>query len=282
MEERPPPYSEPPAYVPLYPGSQYTFPQYLGQPVARPIRSRIAKFPRPRENLILSLKAYETVYVVDDAASMGYVDEQSGIVPWTAARDALTVFATICEEWEQDGQDLWFLNSHIPIRNARPRDIEHAFNSISPFGKTDMASAIRRVVCGYFQRYTPHTKPLNIVAITDGVLSDDIISAIRWINRELDKRHSLVDQICIEVIQIGTNNKPGRSLRSLGVDFSQVGLTHDLIDTVSWESKREPFSDMYIVKAVSKVLMRRWDDQMGRGPCNRLRRSRLNVLVSGL
>lgn len=249
MEDYPPPYSAPP------PAYSNTTP------------SRIARLPRPRHNLISFLKEYEIVYVIDDSESMGQKDEHSGLIPWQAAHRALKNFASTCEAWGEDGQDLWFLNSHIPIRSATPQDIEAAFSSHLPREKTDMASGLRRVVCGYFERYSRASKPLVIVAITDGALSREIVSAVSWMNRELEKRPSLQDQIIIQLIQIGESRKAAKHREALLDSYDllpKMEQASKIISTVPWESKRDSFDELYLVKTVSEDFARRWDEYMGR------------------
>lgn len=201
------------------------------------------------------------MYIVDDSSSMGLVEKQSGIVPWTHTREALTTFAKICEEWDTDGQDLWFLNQEQPFLNACPQAIEAAFNRITPHGVTDMACTLVRVVSQYFERYTPESKPLNILAITDGRFTDDVLSAIRWINDELERRRAPLNQIGIQFVQVGANRKASDFLGALDNDIRKLRLARDIVDTVPWSRSSGPFNEMYFVKAICGAINKRWDAQ---------------------
>lgn len=240
MSDNPPPYSvDPPPYVPQ-----------------RSIPASSSKL-----NPLTCLQGYDIIYIVDDSASMSWKEKHSGIVPWIQTQMALKTFATMCEEWDSNGQDLWFLNQHRPFLNLSPRGIAAAFDSVKPRGGTNMAATLIQVMSGYFATYTPHSKPLNILAITDGCFSDDVIGAIRWINTELDRLHCPENQVGIQFVQVGSNRDAGKFLKSLDDDLRQIGFRRDIVDTVPWNLLLGNFNELFLVKAVCGAIDKRWDKQ---------------------
>lgn len=247
MTEAPPPYSTGPK----------------AQVVSHPTEASMLS-----DDQLWCLRGYDIVYIVDDSTSMSWTEKRSGIVPWPHARDALMTFSSICEEWDEDGQDLWFLNRAEPLLHATPRQIEEAFNSNSPRGGTNMGRKLLQVISTYFNDYTPSSKPLNIVAITDGQFSDDVTSTIKWIDKELDKRNALPNQIGIQFVQIGADPQAEKCLRMLDDDLQNMGLTRDLVDTVPWIADKadgKNFDGKYLIKVVCGAINKRLDnDNVGR------------------
>lgn len=208
------------------------------------------------------LKEYDVAYIVDDSSSMSWKESRSGIVPWEHARNALRNFATICAEWDQNGQDLYFINYPDPILNASPQMILNAFESRSPLGGTNMGRRLMAVAADYFEDYTTAKKPLNLLCITDGQFSDDVASVIVWIVNELDRRHAPPNQFGIQFVQIGADRDAERCLRALDDDLGRGRLSRDIVDTVPWIMKKTDgvhFDGDYLVKVVCGAINKNLD-----------------------
>lgn len=216
------------------------------------------------DDQLWALRGYDIVYIVDDSSSMSWTEERSGIVPWPHARDALMTFSTICSEWDEDGQDVWFLNRDEPVLNASPEQIANAFNLRPPAGGTNMGRTLARITQQYFQEYVPGvTKPMNILAITDGQFSDDVASVIKWIVKQLDMRGALPNQIGIQFVQIGADRDAKKCLEALDDDLEKSGLSRDIVDTVPWLPKKidgPQFDGKYLVKVVCGAINKRLDN----------------------
>lgn len=217
------------------------------------------------DDQLWALRGYDIVYIVDDSTSMSWTEKRSGIVPWPHARDALMTFSTICAEWDEDGQDVWFLNRAEPVLNATPQQIADAFNLKNPVGGTNMGRKLAQIASKYFEQYVPGvTKPLNILAITDGQFSDDVTSVIIWIVQQLDRRNALPNQIGIQFVQIGADPEAKRCLEALDDDLENAGLSRDIVDTVPWIPKKvdgPQFDGRYLVKVVCGAINKRLDKQ---------------------
>lgn len=224
------------------------------------------------DDQLWALRGYDVVYIVDDSSSMSWTEKRSGIVPWPHARDALMTFSTICAEWDEDGQDVWFLNRPEPVLNASPQQIVDAFNLRNPVGGTNMGRKLTQIASQYFADYVPGvTKPMNILAITDGQFSDDVTSVIVWIVKQLEKRDCLPNQIGIQFVQIGADPEAKRCLEALDDDLEKKGLARDIVDTVPWLPKKvdgPQFDGRYLVKVVCGAINKRLDEEnvLGKGP----------------
>lgn len=211
-----------------------------------------------------ALRGYDIVYIVDDSSLMGWTEPKSGIVPWPHARDALTFFSTVCAQWDEDGQDLYFLNHPHPVRNATPEQIRDAFSTVTPIGGTNMGRALLQVAHDFFEGYDPYTtKPMNVLAITDGMFSDDVYSTVKWIVQQLDRREALPNAFGVQFVQIGADAGATKALEMLDDDLVDKGLSRDIVDTVPWDPKKldgPGFDGKYLLKVVCGAINKTLDD----------------------
>lgn len=211
------------------------------------------------------LRGYDIVYVVDDSSSMSWEELRSRIVPWPHARDALITFSTVCAGWDEDGQDVYFLNRREPVLGATPQQIADAFNLIHPSGGTNMGRRLSTIAKAYLEEYdSGEVKPLNIIAITDGQFSDDVISVIKWIVGQLEKRDALPNQLGIQFVQIGADPAATKCLQMLDDDLEDMGLPRDIVDTVPWSPKKLEnglFDGKYLIKVVCGAINKKIDNE---------------------
>ncbi|SGZ51498.1 CIC11C00000005481 [Sungouiella intermedia] len=214
---------------------------------------------------LAGLRGYDVVYIVDDSSSMSWEESVSKIIPWPHARDALITFSTLCAQWDEDGQDVYFLNRNEPVLNATPQQIAEVFNLTLPNGGTNMGARLAKIARAYFEEYDAgEVKPMNIIAITDGQFSDDVISVIKWIVVQLDKRDALPNQIGIQFVQIGADRAATKCLQMLDDDLEDMGLSRDIVDTVPWSPRKVDgpgFDGKYLIKVVCGAINKKIDNQ---------------------
>lgn len=218
----------------------------------------------PPDDPMWCLQGYDIVYIVDDSTLMSWVEKKSGIVPWGHARDALMTFSSMCAAWDSDGQDMYFINSNEPVTHASPQVILQVFNLRSPRGGTNMGRRLHHVASDYFADYRPGvTKPVNVIAITDGAFSDDVVSVIKWIIQELDRRNAMPNQFGVQFVQIGADPGAKRSLEKLDDELGRFA-TRDIVDTVPWLPGKvdgAQFDGGYLVKVVCGAINKRLDNK---------------------
>lgn len=215
------------------------------------------------DDQLWGLQGYDVAYIVDDSSLMSWEEKHSKIVPWIEARRALKTFATICAEWDDDGQDLYFINSTSAVIGASPEQIDAAFSNHSPHGGTNMGKALMRVLDGYFDDFAQQKpKPLNILAITDGIFTDDVASVIKWTVQQMDRVRAPPNQVGIQFVQIGADPSATKALEHLDDDLVGEGLSRDIVDTVPWYPRKvdgRTFDGMYLVKVVCGSINKKLD-----------------------
>ncbi|GEQ72645.1 hypothetical protein JCM33374_g6332 [Metschnikowia sp. JCM 33374] len=214
------------------------------------------------ESQLSALKGYDIVYLVDDSSSMSWKEKNSGIVPWPSARDALVSFSSLCAEWDEDGQDLFFINRPQGYLGCSPEEIAHAFDSTPPSGSTNMGRKLQQIAYEYFKDFDPiRTKPVNVIAITDGEFTDDVETVIRWIVKNLEKHNALANSFGIQFVQIGADVKAKKHLEYLDDNLSD--LSRDIVDTVPWLAHKvdgRGFDGKYLLKAVCGAINKKLDN----------------------
>lgn len=79
-------------------------------------------------------------------------------------------------------------------------------------------------------------KPLNILAITDGMPSDDVESVLISAAKKLDALDAAPHQVGVQFFQVGNEEGAAEALRDL--DDGLVGLVQggirDMVDTCTW------------------------------------------------
>lgn len=214
------------------------------------------------ESQLSALKGYDIVYLVDDSSLMAWREKISGIVPWPSARDALVSFSSLCAEWDEDGQDLYFINRPEGYLGCSPQQIADAFDSSSPAGLTNMGRKLQQIAYEYFKDFDPiRTKPVNVIAITDGEFTDDVETVVRWIVKNLEKNNALANSFGIQFVQIGADLKAKKHLEYLDDNLSD--LPRDIVDTVPWLANKvdgRGFDGKYLLKAVCGAINKNLDN----------------------
>ncbi|KAM9901826.1 hypothetical protein OXX69_008561 [Metschnikowia pulcherrima] len=190
------------------------------------------------ESQLSALKGYDMVYLVDDSSSMAWREKVSGIVPWPSARDALVSFSNLCAEWDEDGQDLYFINRPQGYLGCQPEQIAQAFDSAPPQGSTNMGRKLQQIAYEYFKDFDPiRTKPVNIGAdakakrhleYLDDNLSDlprDIVDTVPWLEHKVDGRgfdgKYLLKAVCGAINKKLDNNNMDHRRTKTGMDHSK-------------------------------------------------------------
>lgn len=260
-----PPSGPPPQYVAR---NEQTYQKPIQEPSHRP------------DDPMWCLRGYDIVYIVDDSTLMLCEEKNSLIVPWPRARRALSTFASTCAAWDTNGQDLYFINSDKPVLNATPQMIEHAFNTRTPQGETNMGHRLMQVADKFFAEYQPGvTKPVNVIAITDGQFTDDVMSVIVSIVRRLDEVNAMPNLFGIQFVQIGYNMSAKKSLVKLDDDLERRGLSRDIVDTVAWDPLKirgTGFDGNYLAKIVCGAINKRLDNDTVKMP----KKSKLRLMFS--
>jgi hypothetical protein len=123
---------------------------------------------------------------------------------WRETGKALEMITPICTQRDADGIDIHFLNrrdrSYENVTSAGT--VVEAFQTVRPSGATPTGQRLQNILKSYLQKYArdpDHTKPINIIVITDGEPSDDVESPIVATAKKLDQMDAPAWQVGIQV-----------------------------------------------------------------------------------
>jgi len=233
-----------------------------------------------RENQYDFLKTFDTVFVVDDSASM------AGEY-WDQLGRALETIATIATKYDSDGIDIHFLNSpqHDHRHITSPDSVRDLFNRVQPAGITPTGACLDRILREYLDKYAdakaaytsstsgsgPHPtmynslpKPLNILVLTDGEPTDDPETVIVDAARKLDRLNAPLHQIGIQFVQIGNEDGAREALEELDDALEEIYGIRDMVDFTPFvgapsAGEGEKLSGEMILKALLGAVNRRYD-----------------------
>lgn len=243
----------PPAYTPsptrasgptLGPSPPYTAPVTASSPAPSDSSAQ-------QEDPYIFLNTFDTVLLIDDSGSMAGRS-------WRETSQALTQLLPIIVARDADGIDIFFLNHQssdlgsakdcIPAggyRNVKDvAEVQRIFKTVKPGGGTPMGTRCRSILRPYLTKLEAEAKknkidevkPLNILAITDGVPSDDVESVLVSAAKKLDALDAAPHQVGVQFFQVGNEEGAAEALRDL--DDGLVGLVQggirDMVDTCTW------------------------------------------------
>ncbi|TYJ56240.1 hypothetical protein B9479_003085 [Cryptococcus floricola] len=230
-------------------------------PMAKGFRSSYVA-PRGDEDPLELLKEYDTVFLVDDSGSMGGSR-------WKEACKAIMEVADIAARYDDDGIDIYFLNSkRYGVGLSTTSQVAELFRSLEPKGITPTAARLDVLLREYMGRLeaqnagsTPgeadEVKPINLIVITDGAPSDDPASVIVAAAKRLDKGEYPLSQVGIQFLQIGSDPKAAAALEELDDELGPKHGIRDIVDTVPYKGKA--MNADLIIKTLLGGINRRLD-----------------------
>ncbi|EPQ27614.1 uncharacterized protein PFL1_04752 [Pseudozyma flocculosa PF-1] len=227
-----------------------------------------------REDPLELLKDFDTIFVVDDSASMSVnelPDGSMGRSRWEEARDAVSGVVELAAKYDRDGVDVYFLNNDRAIENCTdPREVLRVFDSIEPEGATPTGMRLEILLLDYLDRIEeykerlsrgqnpgPEPKKRNYIVITDGSPTDDPEDVIVACARRLDRANMPLSQIGIQFLQVGDDAEATEALQDLDDALSKEHGIRDMVDTVTYSSMA--LNADLIIKALLGGINRRLD-----------------------
>lgn len=214
---------------------------------------------RHKEDPYTFLLAFQTVFIVDDSASM--------TAHWTSTRNALETVAAAAFAYSPGGLDIRFLNSNLMgIGIQTPAEVRQIFNRVIPTGCTPTGRALDMILRNYLDDYLrgQPIKPLNIVVLTDGEPTDDPESVIVAAAKRLEKLNAPLHQIGIQFLQIGDDEDARKALMELDDALAGIYGIRDMVDTTRYDEGSVGGDADVVLKALLGGINRRWDRMKGR------------------
>ncbi|WVN86849.1 uncharacterized protein L203_102023 [Cryptococcus depauperatus CBS 7841] len=221
--------------------------------------------PQADEDPLEMLREFDTVFLVDDSTSMK--GER-----WQQAQEAIMDVADIASRYDENGVDVYFLNSKRVGKQLRSGiEVEDLFKGLEPKGATPTGLRMEIILREYIsqlersQTASPTTvhmpeqsiKPMNLIVVTDGAPTDDPESVLLACAKRLDRGEYPLSQIGIQFLQIGNDSEAREALQELDDGLSAAHGVRDMVDTVPFNG--EAMSAGLIIKTLLGGINRRMD-----------------------
>uniref|UniRef100_A0A0W0FSZ7 VWFA domain-containing protein n=1 Tax=Moniliophthora roreri TaxID=221103 RepID=A0A0W0FSZ7_MONRR len=210
------------------------------------------------DNMLETLRKYDTVIIVDDSSSM--IGAR-----WAEAASALSALADLAGQFDADGIDIHFLNDDSVGKNMTKRKaVENLFNQVRPRGVTPIGEKLEDLLRDYLGKLEAaydsgnpkSVKPVNFVILTD---ADDPESVIVQAARRLDAKNFPLSQVGIQFVQIGKSAGAAQYLRELDDNLVSRYHIRDIVDTTKYIGK--DLSADALVKILLGGINRRVDNK---------------------
>ncbi|KAJ6515334.1 hypothetical protein C8R45DRAFT_956132 [Mycena sanguinolenta] len=229
------------------------------------------------ENALETLRKYDTLILMDDSGSMTLPGSKKGKRRWDEAGEALETLAEIAQQYDNDGIDIYFLNSKTEARNIKSSaEVRALFTAVKPAGATPTGERLEQILKPRLldleaAKIQPDGTPtddngdvikrVNLVVITDGEASDapkyaiiDAASRLKAI------RNLCITQLGIQFVQIGNDFQAAQALQELDDDLHKTGNIRDIVDTTPY-SRLNPVTADGLIKVLLGGINRRIDER---------------------
>ncbi|KAK3304005.1 uncharacterized protein B0T15DRAFT_535221 [Chaetomium strumarium] len=239
------------------------------------------------------LSAFDTIFLVDDSASMQGAS-------WRETKEAIRAIAPTCTAHDENGIDVYFLNARNTSNSSNTRyrtsrfgssssssystgdnnnssaggfcniksadQVERLFHTVRPAGGTPTGTRINHILKPYLREYEAAVartgnpdecgvKPVNMIVITDGVPTDDPEAVILSLAKKLDRLEAPPHQVGIQFFQVGREAGAAAALKELDDGLAeQGGGVRDMVDTVTWDG-RQGSHHVLSADAILKVVL---------------------------
>lgn len=175
--------------------------------------------------------------IIDQSGSMSAADQPEGKSRWDILQEGTLALARKCEEFDPDGITVYLFSSRFQrYENITSCKVQQIFQENQPQGGTNLTSVLQDATNNYFQRKADGQSKSEgeiIIVVTDGVpddrmgVTDAIISASNKMERD--------EELGISFIQVGSDPKVTKFLKSLDDQLQSVGAKFDIVDTVTMD-----------------------------------------------
>lgn len=231
-----------------------------------------------KEDPYAFLSYFDTIFLIDDSSSM-YSRTSSG-TRWDEAKKVLREIAPICTAHDKDGIDVYFLNHKTYEQSDDPgraetgyynidsaQRVDQIMSTVQPGGTTPTSIRLEKILAKYIRNYEEelaavngdytaldHIKPVNIIVITDGRPDSEPDGVIVRMAKKLDNVDAPKHQVGIQFFQVGNDLAATEALQELDDGLAKKWKCRDMVDTVSWNS-RKGGAKALTADAVLKVVL---------------------------
>lgn len=192
------------------------------------------------------LRAFETIFLVDDSAAMTQ--------HWEQVKQLLDNIAPICAKHDPDGIDIYFVNHRpkgfiefLPGQSVRKSgyrriggftqlqtkdSVAEVFTKVSPAGKCNLGARINKLLTWYCSKVKKDTEfaGWNLIILTAGKFDDDVKGPLAETAKKLDEMQTPAHQLGIQLLQLGNDAGVTNELKYLDDELHRTAKTRDIID----------------------------------------------------
>lgn len=221
------------------------------------------------------LRAFETVFLVDDSAAMAPY--------WDQVKALLDSISPICAKHDPDGIDIYFVN-HRPkgfieflpgqsIRKSGYRriggftqlqtkdSVAEIFTKVKPTGKCNLGARLHKLLTWYCNsvRKQADFAGWNLIVLTAGKFDDDVKAPLAETAKKLDEMQTPAHQLGIQLLQLGHDAQVSNTFKYLDDELHKVAKTRDIIDWTSMGTTGE-LSPAEMLKVVLGGVVKKLDE----------------------
>lgn len=190
--------------------------------------------------------------IIDQSGSMATVDPTENKSRWSIIEQCTLALAQQCEEFDLNGLSVYFFSNRFKrYRNITSSKVHQLFQENAPQGGTNLTVVLQDAFNQYFQRKSDgQAKPNGetIIVLTDGEpdhgvsVSEIIVTASQKIERD--------EELAISFIQVGSDPKATKFLKTLDDQLQMLGAKFDIVDTVTVEDMKNMTLQDVLLNAV--------------------------------
>lgn len=191
--------------------------------------------------------------IIDQSGSMSAADQPGEKTRWQAAQECTLALARKCAEFDSDGIVVYFFSSRFKrYDNVTEDKVDAIFQGNVLGGTTNLASVLQDAVKNYFQRKAAGQAKLSgetIFVITDGepddriAVADVIVHATHKMEQE--------KELTISLIQVGSDSKVTRSLKSFDDQLQGLGAKFDIVNTITVDEMKDMTLTEVLINAIA-------------------------------
>ena len=173
--------------------------------------------------------------IIDRSSSMSTLDQPEGRSRWAVLEECTLALARQCEEFDLDGLTVYFFSHHFKrYRNITSSKVKQIFQENEPQGSSNLCVVLQDAINNHFQRKAVEqtkAKSETIIVITDG--EPDNRMGVTDVIVEASQRMERDEELAVSFIQVGSDPKVSRFLKSLDNQLQDIGAKFDIVDTVT-------------------------------------------------
>lgn len=225
------------------------------------------------------LRAFETVFVIDDSAAMA--------PHWDQVKQLIDDIAPVCAKHDPDGIDIYFVNHRpkgflefLPGQSVRKsgyrriggftqlqtRDsVADIFSRVRPQGKCNLGARLAKLL-GWYTNKLRKTggeddgfSGWNLIVLTAGRFDDDVQAPLVDTAKALDQLQTPAHQLGIQLLQLGDDASVSNAFKYLDDELHRAAKTRDIVDATVMGSNGTLTSDD-ILKVILGGVVKKLDE----------------------